>query len=256
MQPEAEASIHTNPLRVLRKKWSEVPAGNLERQDTSELLQCSDKALFTFWQEKWQESVTGTEFSVRGWYQTLYRDVLSGKQVMDVGSGLGIDGIFFAQHGAEITFVDIIESNLEILQRITHYLQLSSVNFHYIDKFDDFRSLHDNFDIVWAQGSMINAPFAVMRQECALILEHLKPLGRWIELAYPKERWTREGSLPFEEWGTKTDGERTPWMEYYDLQKLLDRLNPVEFDVVLSLNFHNNDFNWFDLRRVSNSEQR
>lgn len=254
MQPEPEASIHTDPLRILRQKWSEVPAGNLERQDTGDLLERSDKALFALWQEKWRESVTGTEFSVRGWYQTLYQDVLSGKRVMDVGSGFGIDGLFFAQHGAQITFVDIVESNLEILQRIAHYLQLHSVNFHYINSFDDFRSLDHNFDIIWAQGSMINAPFVLMQQECALILEHLKPEGRWIELAYPKERWIREGSLPFEDWGRKTDGERTPWMEYYDLQKLLARLSPVEFDVVLSLNFHNDDFNWFDLRRVSADE--
>jgi hypothetical protein len=30
---------------------------------------------------------------------------------------------------------------------------------------------------------------------------------------------------------------------------MLKRLEPAEFDVVLSFNFHNNDFNWFDLIR-------
>ena len=38
-------------------------------------------------------------------------------------------------------------------------------------------------------------------------------------------------------------------MEWYDLDKLLSRLSPVKFRVVLSFEFHNSDFNWFDLER-------
>jgi hypothetical protein len=38
-------------------------------------------------------------------------------------------------------------------------------------------------------------------------------------------------------------------MEWYDLSRLRERLRPAEFDVILSFNFHNDDFNWFDLIR-------
>jgi len=68
-------------------------------------------------------------------------------------------------------------------------------------------------------------------------------------LAYPKIRWDREGMLPFETWGDKTDG-GAPWMEWYDLEKILKRLDPAKFEVVLNFNFHNEDFNWFDLVRI------
>lgn len=81
------------------------------------------------------------------------------------------------------------------------------------------------------------------------MLRHLPVGGRWIELAYPRERWEREGRMPFSEWGKITDGEGTPWMEWYDLDRLRARLRPAEFDVVLHFNFHHDDFNWFDLIR-------
>ena len=72
--------------------------------------------------------------------------------------------------------------------------------------------------------------------------------GRWIELAYPKARWERDGKMPFEQWGGKTDG-GAPWVEWYDLDKVLARLYPAKFDVILHFNFHNDDFSWFDLIR-------
>ena len=81
-------------------------------------------------------------------------------------------------------------------------------------------------------------------------MEHLPVGGRWIELAYPKARWEREGKMPFEQWGERTDG-GAPWMEWYDLDKVKAMLSPAQFDVVLYSNFFNDDFNWFDLLRRS-----
>ena len=96
---------------------------------------------------------------------------------------------------------------------------------------------------------MINLPYKIAAEESKSLLEHLPIGGRWIELAYPKERWVAEGKLPFEKWGSKTDG-GAPWIEWYDLEKLLDRLSPSLFNVILNFNFHNDDFNWFDLVRL------
>jgi hypothetical protein len=103
---------------------------------------------------------------------------------------------------------------------------------------------------MWCQGSLINAPFEIIRHEAQLLLKHLPAGGRWIELAYPQRRWEREGRLPFERWGENTDGPGTPWVEWYDLSKLKRALAPAEFDVILYFEFHNGDFNWFDLERT------
>lgn len=150
----------------------------------------------------------------------------------------------------EWTFCDIAETNLRVIKRVCKQLGVRA-NFVFIDdKFECFDKL-GMFDVIWANGSLINVPFEFARAECMKILPHLKPRGRWIELCYPQERWVREGKLPFTEWGKVTDGERTPWVEWYDLVKIKRRLFPAPLEVVLDFNFNNDAYNWFDLMLAS-----
>ncbi len=246
--PRVKNGLWEQPFELLRQKWCEVPAGR-SRLHTGKLMQLSDNELMDVWNSMRVTDTTGAAFGIRGWYQTIYKDVLRGKQVIDFGSGLGIDGITFAQNGAGMTFVDIVETNLRVLQRLCGLLGLRNVDFLYMKDIDSLAPLGNDYDVIWCQGSLINAPFEVIRAEAQALLKHLKPDGRWIELAYPEGRWIREGQLPFDRWGERTDGEGTPWVEWYDLSKLQAVLKPAEFEVVLNFEFHNGDFNWFDLKR-------
>ena len=115
---------------------------------------------------------------------------------------------------------------------------------------ESLSKLDTNYDVIWCQGSLINAPLDLVREEAQTLLKHLKIGGRWIELAYPKERWEKEGKMSFETWGEKTDG-GAPWIEWYDLEKVTSILRPAWFDTILYFNFHNHDFNWFDLIKRS-----
>jgi 2-polyprenyl-3-methyl-5-hydroxy-6-metoxy-1,4-benzoquinol methylase len=243
-----ETATWAQHIESLRQKWHEVPAGN-ERATTKQLLELPDKELLDLWTRIRLEATTGEFFNVRGWYHLLYKDVFRGKRVMDVGSGFGIDGLTYAQQGARMTFVDIVESNLKVLRRLCKLLDLKDVDFCYMKNIDSLSALPLDYDVIWCQGSLINAPFDVIKLEVQELLKHLPVEGRWIELAYPEVRWEREGKLPFDKWGSKTDGEGTPWVEWYDLEKIMALLSPAKFDVVLNFNFHNNDFNWFDLIR-------
>jgi len=244
-----EKLFDQNPFAILRKKWNEVPGAVDNRYRTNELVNLSDSELSEFWLETRRRDTTDERFCVRGWYHELYKDVLRGKRVLDVGSGMGLDGITFAQHKAKVTFIDIVKSNLYIISRLCSLMGVENADFLYLRDLKSFETLGNDYDAIWAQGSLINAPFKFIRSEAQQLLKHLKIGGRWIELAYPKIRWEREGSLPFDQWGEKTDGPGTPWMEWYDLEKLKKRLEPAKFDVVLYLEFHNSDFNWFDLIR-------
>jgi len=236
-------------LDVLRRKWSEVPAGLAGRLSTLDLARLPDNQLWTLWSSAREEATTGEGYSVRGWYHQLYRDVLRGKRVLDVGAGFGIDGVTFAAAGAHVTFLDIAPSNLQILERLCRMAKVEGAHFHYLQDISSLDALPENFDVIWCQGSMIHAPFSFVRLEAAALLRHLPIGGRWIELAYPRERWEREGRLAFADWGARTDGEGTPWAEWYDRKRLQMRLDPAEFDTVLQFNFHQDDFNWFDLVR-------
>jgi SAM-dependent methyltransferase len=233
---------------VLRRKWKEVPGGNA-RLSTDELLRLPDEELLAVWRRALEEATVGPGFGVRGWYHLLYKDVLRGKRVLDVGSGFGLDGLTFAQHGARVTLLDIVESNLGVLKRLCGLLRLRDVDFVYLEQLESLSGLRRDYDVIWCQGSLINAPFEAIRAEAQLLLRHLPVGGRWVELAYPKARWHREGELPFDRWGERTDGPGTPWMEWYDLAKLRSALAPARFDVVLHFDFHDQDFNWFDLVR-------
>jgi SAM-dependent methyltransferase len=233
---------------VLRKKWGEVPFGQSQRRMSKDLLHLSDGELVEQWESAYRDTSTGSAFFVRGWYQTLYRDALRGRKILDVGCGLAPDSIHFAQHGACVTFLDLIESNVRFAERVCGIKRIPNASFRYMEDLDSLDSLPTDFDVIYCCGSLINAPLELTRMEAQALLRHLPVNGRWIELGYPKVRWEREGRLPETEWGDRTDG-GAPWMEWHDLQKLEYLLAPAEFEVVLTLEFHNSDFNWFDLIR-------
>jgi SAM-dependent methyltransferase len=235
-------------FKSLRDKWHEVPqqggrvfSDDLLRLDRSKLLQ------------RWGEYFSSYKRSESDcWYQILYREFMRGKSVLEIGSGLGFDGILRLQESLvrSWTFCDIAEINLQLVHAVCSELGVSG-NLVYID--DEFKCFDklEMFDVIWANGSLLHVPFDFARAECMAILPHLKPGGRWIELSYPRERWVREGRRAFSEWGKVTDGERTPWAEWYDLVKIKQRLFPAPLEVILDFNFHNDVYNWFDLRLTS-----
>jgi SAM-dependent methyltransferase len=246
MMPE---SFIADPFGLLRRKWGDVPAGQ-HRYSTNDLLGMTQADLLTFWLDRRREATTGDAYSVRGWYHQLYKDVLRGRSVLDLGAGMGLDGITYAQAGARLTFADIVPENLEVLRRLCETLGIEA-RFSYLNRIESVADLPGPFDAIYAQGSLINMPDELVREELRLLLRHLPVGGRWIELAYPRERWEREGSQPFDQWGATTDGTGTPWIEWCDLPRRLSMMEPAKFETVLAFNFHGDDFNWFDLiRRV------
>jgi len=235
------------PYETLRKKWAEVPVTTIGRMKTTDLLTLSDDQLLVQWEKARLEITTGPEWEHRGWYHALYSESMRGKKVMDVGSGFAVDSITFAQHGAKVTFVDLVETNLRVVERICNTLGLQGMRFHFLTDVPSLKPLDTDYNVIMAMGSMHNAPVDVMKPEYQELLRHLKPGGRWLQLAYPKSRWIRDRKPSFEKWAEMVDGPGTPWEEWYDLPKLLSMFEPAKFDVVLYREFHNSDFNWFDL---------
>jgi len=234
------------PYETLRAKWVEIPTENFEIKNTTELLALSDDALLAKWEQtRAFETRAVSGFAHKGWIHELYGEWMRGRKLMDVGSGFGVDGITYAQQGAKVTFVDLAETNLKVLQRLCKILGLQDVQFHQLKDLDSLRALDADYDVIMAMGSLHNAPVEVMKPEYQELLRHLKIGGRWLQLAYPKVRWERDGSLPFDKWGDLV--ERAPWEEWYDVPKLLSMFQPAKFDVVLYFEFYNGDFNWFDL---------
>lgn len=233
---------------LLRTKWGEVPFRETERRMSSDLLRLNDSEVLETWTSSFRGGSTGAAFSVRGWYQTLYKDVFRGKKVLDVGCGLAPDTVLYAEHGAHVTFLDIVEPNVQFVERVCRIKGLEHVAFCYVEDLRALDQLPADYDFIYCCGSFINAPLEVARLEAQALLPHLSVGGRWIELGYPESRWKKEGSMAPNRWGERTDGS-APWVEWHDLEKLQYLLSPACFEVVLYLEFHNSDFNWFDLIR-------
>lgn len=222
----------------LAKKWQEVPAG----ADTDGRRQSADMVLLPL--AEW-ERLSANAAELRGWWWRLYAPQFRGKRILEIGSGLGFDAIHFASAGATWTCCDIVKSNLAVIDRVAHARGLS-IETLMIEGLASFDALPTDFDAVWANGSLINLPFKDAQAESLAILQHLKPGGRWIELAYPRERWVREGSPPFSKWGVMTDGEGTPWIEWYDMEKLKSRLFPHRLLPVLDFRFFGDSYIWLE----------
>jgi FkbM family methyltransferase len=235
-------------FNLLRKKWNEVPYTGQDRLKTPDLLSHSDADILGVWENAYSTTSTGDGFSVRGWYQLLYKDFFRGKKILDVGCGLAPDCVWFAERGAIVTFLDIVKTNVQFAERVCKLKGLTKVEFCYMEDLRSLATLRKDYDVIFCCGSFINAPLELARMEAQALLEHLSVGGRWIELGYPKSRWEREGRIPFDQWGEKTDG-GAPWIEWHDMEKVLYMLAPAKFDPVLHLEFHNSDFNWFDLIR-------
>jgi SAM-dependent methyltransferase len=236
----------------LRQKWQEVPVGN-ERGRTNEISQTSDDELLALLEKHRSIRGEGTDF---GWYFPLYRDAFRGKRILDVGSGLGVDGMTFLKYGASWTFSDIVQSNLDLVKRsiLLNDLPIGSAEFFYIDTPTSFLNLPSHFDFIWADGSLLHIPFDAAHDECLAIISRLKPGGRWIELTYPMKRWIREGSPSFDKWGEITDGPGTQWAEWYDIEKIKRRLSPAKLRTIFSHDFYNESCNWHDLQLLESFE--
>jgi radical SAM superfamily enzyme YgiQ (UPF0313 family)/SAM-dependent methyltransferase len=234
----------------LRNKWQEIPATRQDRAFSSDLLNWPDDKLLEYWEECRRQT---TAPSVRGWFQDLYRDDFVGQSIADVGPGVGVDGIYFAQRGAHVTFVDIVEDNLKLLKRICT-LKGITADYYFIDDFFSY-NFEKKFDAFLFIGSMINAPFDFTQRQLQAMLQFLRPSGKVLMLGYPKERYVQLGARNCEEFGKLTDGERTPWCEWYDDDKIRALFGP-EFKLNWSRNFgaENNEFNWFDLTKFPFSD--
>ncbi len=240
-------------LEHYREKWREAPRGSDTdgRIFSSDLLTLPDDRLIATWEEMASRRYGGEI----GWLGPLYFSTFREKKIVELGSGLGFDGLRFAGNGAFWTFADIVPDNLALIRRIAELKGLSDrVQFHLIGDDLSFDTLSRDYDAIWVFGSIHHVPFEIARREALDVLGHLKPRGRWMELVYPRERWLREGAPTFEQWGKLTDGERTPWAEWHDIEKVRQRLFPAPFRTLLDFEFCAHNYRWLDLQHADDTQ--
>jgi SAM-dependent methyltransferase len=238
-------------LRDLAEKWHEVPVSRLERLSTRDLVTMTDENLLACWEAARAETSDDLRgLSLRGWYHILYAPWVSGKKILEVGPGIGIDGVIFASAGGSITFADISQTNLDVVSRIFALKSLRAPQCLHVQNFDDFDRLDCDYDAVFAFGSLHHMASDAARPEFAALARRLKPGGRFVMHAYPFSRWVNEGRMPFDTWGEVTDGPGMPWAEWYDAKKLIVALRPSRFAPIMYCEFRDGAMNCIDLVKI------
>lgn len=236
---------------LLRNKWHTVPADLSHRIETLALLSHTNLEISNLWTYIHDKSTQNDAYETRGWYQEIYKDIFKGKKILEIGSGFGIDGIFFAENGAQWHFCDISESNLKVIEKILRHKNLQGCGFTYIESLASFAPLKQDYDFIYCHGAFVNTPTEFAEFATQIILQRLKSGGRWIEQCIAKEKWIREGQLAPEQEGNVTDETSSPWVEWYDLERFKQRFSPIRITPIFAFNFMNDNYKWFDVK-ISN----
>jgi SAM-dependent methyltransferase len=238
-------------LERLSEKWHEVPTSRLERLSTRRLAEMPDDDLLKIWEKARADTCDGVRaLNMRGWIYEIYGPWARGRKVLEVGSGIGIDAVAFARMDAAMTLVDISRTNLEIVRRIWVLKGLGRFTSIHLTDHYQLDGLPSDYDAVFAFGSLHHMPADLGKPEFDALARRLKPGGRFVMHAYPKQRWIDEGSMAFDKWGEKTDGAGTPWAEWYDSKKLIAQLRPAHFAPLLYCEYAAGTMCCIDLKKI------
>ncbi len=205
-------------------KWTVLPAGK-SRIAVNDLLGLDDRALREIY-----ESFKPFWDKERGWEHKRYASYFNGRNVLEIGSGLGYDAISLAKSTTKWTCADILDANLQVVKRIAKLHGILNISTQLMAEIleHDFKRI---FNAFYAHGVLHHIPFELAQKQVAHISCFLEPGTRVVLLMYPRERWEHCGKPAFEDFGAMTDGPGTPWAEWYDDNKI-KKLFGEEYELI------------------------
>ena len=143
----------------------------------------------------------------------------SGKKVLEVGCGIGIDLVRFAKGGADVTGIDFSRQAVDLA---TKYLELEGLEGNVIEMDGENMEFADgSFDVVYCHGVLQYAPDpARMVRECYRVL---KEGGQGIFMVYNKISWLYFLSRVM---GTNLEHEDAPVLRIYTKAEFEQLLAP------------------------------
>ncbi len=203
----------TNIIKKNGSRWNKLPAGKL-RLNILFLTKFPDfllKIFYNYFARKWKRE--------RGWEHNRYKSLFEGKDVLEIGSGLGYDSLVYSTTCKSYTHAELNNNQLGFLNRI-HQLYQTQISIYFELLEDPFKhTFSRSFDAFYAHGVLHHIPFEEAKMQFQNIDKFLKTGSAVVFLMYPKERWVLAGSPSFEKFGDYTDG-GCPWTEYYDTEKI------------------------------------
>lgn len=189
-----------------------LPAGWI-RRDIRRMLYNPDwllKLEYGVYAKKWKRE--------RGWEYAKYSPLFSGRDVLEVGGGMGYDGMMYARVANTYTYAELNPLQLDFIKRVNNLYGVTNTAFELMN--DTVHVFPRQYNAFYAHGVLHHVPFEVARKQFENIDRYLLPGSKVVMLMYPRQRWENAGRPAFEKFGDFTDG-GCPWTEWYDEEKIL-----------------------------------
>jgi SAM-dependent methyltransferase len=210
-----------------RDYWRHVPSG-VGKADSSVLATFDDRRICDTWDEGFRSRLLN--YPEEEQFMRAFASQLRGRRMLSVGSGLGFHELFYAAAGVDVTCVDIVESNVSVIDRVARLKSLHSVVARWTPA-GDIAGAGRDFDVVFLYGCLMHMPEAAQRELMAAARRALSPGGRLVLMVYGWEfarrlcGWTSPSEFEPEVFARRSDpvvgSEACPWADWYDDPKLL-----------------------------------
>jgi 2-polyprenyl-3-methyl-5-hydroxy-6-metoxy-1,4-benzoquinol methylase len=134
---------------------------------------------------RWDSVITGEIY-----YKELLAIDLKGLQVLDFGCGMGVDSFYMSQAGANVTAVDIVPANVQLVSKI---LEGSLSKAVLLKEYDDIDQL-GMFDLILLDGCLQHIQTEKIQHVVELFKRHLKPGGMFLCMVYTTTYYPHENA--------------------------------------------------------------
>jgi len=174
------------------------------------------------------------------------------KSYLDFGCGIGQDGVYFAikcPHTLEVTFADIVESNIKL---VSNYARIFGIHSNAIlVENPETQSLHEAYDMIFANGVLHHSPRA--RQIILNLKRYLRLGGLFVCMLYTPEHFKSRHARNLREYAFLSEGKlprsaetlANPYSDFYDEAKAKKLFEG--FEVLDHFTTHQKKFGWYAL---------
>ena len=159
-----------------------------------------------------------------------YKNLVSGKKILDIGCGAGRDSMVFTQSGFEYTGIDASPEMLAIAKE-----RAPSGNYHKMD-FYHLEFPDNTFDGFWAAASFLHVPKAEMVTVLSEAKRVIKP-GGFGFISLKEKDDLEEGMITQERFG----GVISRYFAFYTKDEFKRYIDDAGFDLVGDTTYREND---------------